>query len=260
MIHWYELLTSLAFLLPVAGQSNLLCHQSPDRPLPARWEAPSNPTQLVAQAHRALALWEGFPGFVADLEVSIAGKPAHGRIIVEPTGQIFTEHLSSPDASWVKTRLACLIHQQLRQGEVVGKEWKFIADDCEPFGQELAVVRVDRPLDRRLWICNRQLAAIETRSCQSKTTTTFLTFQTATEGKALPGVVAVHVWNARTDELKTTEIQARTWKQVRGFNLPATVEILSVEATAVTPRPVRCGIKLSNHRLLLSANPLLADK
>jgi hypothetical protein len=215
---------------------------------------------LATQAHRALATWEGFPGFVADLDVSRAGKTAFGRVVVEASGRVFIEHLCRPDARWVKTRLACLIRQQLLHDEVVGKEWKFVPGDGEQLGEGRALVRTDQPLDRCVWICNRQLAAVQTRTPESKTTASFLAFQTTPSGKTLPGVVALHVWNAHTGELKTTEIQARSWVRIRDFDLPEAIDVLSVEPASGASRQVRSCIRLSNHRLLASANPLLADK
>ncbi len=204
-----------------------------------------DPTRLAADAHAELATWIDFPGFTADIEVSLAGKKAAGRIIVEPNGRLFVEHLPCQNTAWAKSKLCFLIHQQMQCADALQKKWAFAPR--HPDQADFCVSPVDRQFDLCWQIRGGTIRAIEVRARDNRTCVNYLAFEKSPDGKSLPTVLVVHVWNGSKDQLKSSETQVRTWKRIRGFDLPASVDVVAGEIS--TPRQVLGSLRLSNHRV-----------
>lgn len=208
-----------------------------------------DPARLAANAQAELAAWHGFSGFTADIDVSLAGKKAIGRIIVEPNGRLFVEHLPCQSAAWVQSKLCLLIHQQLPVANALQQKWVFTfpvsnhADFC--------VAPFDRPFDLTWRIHGGTIRAIEFRTKENRTCVNYLAFEKSFDGKSLPSVVVVHVWNGSKDQLKRTETQVRSWKRIQRFDLPTSIDVLTGEIGTLPQ--ILGSIRLSNHHVFENA-------
>ena len=207
-------------------------------------------TQFVAETRSAEVVWHGFPGFVADIEIEWDGKNALGRIIVQPDGRIYLEHLPEHHRNWAQHRLCPLIQQRLAEFVPTQQVWMFVNS---PKGR--AVCRSDAPFGPCIWIENNRMVAIDVRVASSKQRLTTLKTQHNRDGKSLPIAQVSHCWNTRTCALEATETTLLAWDRVGGFDLPASLQILSASAQPAMGRMV-----LSRHQLFSSSEPLLASR
>lgn len=213
--------------------------------------------RFVADALAAEATWRGFPGFVANLEIKCNGKVGHGRVVVQESGRLFVEHVPEVHRAWAAQHLGSVIRQRLRKDGMTDKTWMFVKlrDDRDPLGQ--AVYRTDAPFDSCLWILDQRVHAVETRCCEHKQRLTTLKTERNADKKHLPVVQVLHRWDARTSKLEATETTLITWQRVACFDLPASIQVLSV---GVAGEPAITRIVLTRHQLFESPDRLLANR
>jgi len=212
--------------------------------------APADANRLIAETRAEEVVWHGFPGFVADIEIELEGKAAHGRIIVQSDGRIHLEHFPDHLRRWAMECLRRVIQQRLTEFVPTQQAWMFANS---PKGQ--AVCRSDAPFGPFIWIENNRMVAIDVRVATSKQRLTTLKTQRNRDGKSLPIAQVSHCWNTRTCALEATETTLLAWDRVGGFDLPASLQILSASAQPAMGRMV-----LSRHQLFSSSEPLLASR
>jgi hypothetical protein len=235
MTLWYGFLSSL-ILVPL--------------PADAGQKPKVDASRLVANALRAEATWHGFPGFVADLEIECNGKVGHGRVVVERDGQVFVESVPDAFRVWASQHLRCVVRQRLPKDDAANQTWMFVNPGT-------SVCRTDAPFGPCHWIQNQRFQADEVRQAGSKHRLATLKAERNPDNKYLPAVQVLHVWKAQTLELRSTETTLFSWQRVGGFDLPATVQVLSADATA---KPAGGRIVLTGHRLLSPPNALFASR
>jgi hypothetical protein len=219
-------------------------------PLPADAGSKADASRLVADALRAEVTWQAFPGFVADLEIECNGKVSQGRVVVEADGQVFVESVPDAFRLWASQHLGRIVRQRLPKADAASKTWRFVNPGT-------AVCRTDAPLGPCHWIRDQQFQAVETRDAKSKRRLTTLKGERNPDKKYLPSVEVLHCWDARTLELQGTETTLLTWERVGGFDLPATVQVLSADASA---KPAIGRIMLTRHRLFSPTDALFTGR
>lgn len=219
-----------------------------------------DPNRLVAAALVAEATWRAFPGFMAELEVEHHGRTSHGRVIVEPDGRVFVESVPDSPRDWAVAYLDCLVRHQLAQNDVGKKTWMFVhpRDQRTPWGQ--AVCPTDAPFGPFYWIRDGRFHAVDGRVAKNKQRLTTLKTEHNPDNKHLPAVQVLHLWNAQSSELETTETRVLSWRRVGSFDLPSTIQVLSAGTAAETTRPAFGRIVITRHRLFSAPESLLASK
>ena len=82
--------------------------------------------RLIAETRAEEVVWHGFSGFVADIEVELEGRAAHGRVIVQSDGRICLEHFPNRLSHWATERLCRVIQQRLVEFVPAQKAWMFV--------------------------------------------------------------------------------------------------------------------------------------
>jgi hypothetical protein len=101
---------------------------------------------------------------------------------------------------------------------------------------------------------------VETRDAKSKRRLTTLKAERNLDKKHLPSVEVLHQWNARTLELEASETTVLSWRRVGGFDLPATIQVLSAGTAAEATTPEIGRIVLTHHQLFSSPDALFASR
>jgi hypothetical protein len=215
---------------------------------------------MVADALVAEATWLAFPGFMAELEIDCNGKVSQGRLVVERDGRVFVETVPAIHRAWAMQRLGCVVRQRLPKNDADKKTWMFVnlKEERSPLGQ--AVCRTDAPFGPSLWIQNQQFQAVEVRFAKGKQRLTTLKTERNPDNKHLPVVQVSHRWNTRTLELEASETTVLSWRRVGGFDLPATMQVLSAGTAAEATTPEIGRIVLTRHRLFSSPEALFASR
>ncbi len=245
MILWHRLLPCL-FL--VSGPVN---------------EAPKTKAEangMVADALAAEASWLAFPGFVADLEIERNGKASHGRLVVEPDGRVFVELAPAAHRTRAGELLDPIVRQRLPKGENAIGTWMPVSLRGEPGPLGHAVCRTDAPFGPWHWIRNQRFQAVEVRCAESKLLFTTLKTEQNPDDKRLPVVLVCHRWNARTLELEASETTLLSWSRVGSFDLPSTIQVISVGRRVDATTPAVERIVLGRHRLFSSPEAVLAGR
>jgi len=129
---------------------------------------------------------QGFPGFTAEVVVTLDGRTRFGRVIVEPDGVVHVEHLDEATAAWVGAELTTLMRRQQA---------------------------IDAPEAPPAWSAPRGVR--ETVTVRGAVATP--------GGRVVPVSFAVERRGRWDDVPLTTEEHARNWTRVSGYDLPAWV-------------------------------------
>jgi hypothetical protein len=101
---------------------------------------------------------------------------------------------------------------------------------------------------------------VEVRLARSKQRLTTLKTKPNQDTKHLPIVLVSHRWNTRTAELEASETTVLSWRRVGGFDLPATIQVLSAGTAAEATTPEIGRIVLTHHQLFSSPDALFASR
>jgi hypothetical protein len=221
---------------------------------------PADANHLVAGALAAEAVWQAFPGFVADLEIECDGKVSQGRLVVGRDGTVFVEQVPACHRVWAGELLGCVVRQRLPREQTAGKTWMFVnrRDERTPLGY--AVCRSDAPLGPYFWIREQRLQAVEVRCARTKQRFTTLKSERNPDHKHLPTVQVLHRWNTQTLDLQWTRTTVLTWQRVGGFDLPATIQVLSAGTAAAPTTPAVGRLAVTRHQLLSFPQMLVASR
>jgi hypothetical protein len=245
MTLWYGLLPSL-LLAPVSANEAL--------------KAKVDANYLVADAVAAEATWWAIPGFMADLEIERNGVVSQGRLIVERDGRVFVELVPDSHRVWAVQHLSCIVGQLLPNDDLLNKSWMFVNLPRERTRLGYAVSCTDAPFGPCYWIHNQRFQAIEVRFAKSKQRLATLKTERNPENKHLPTVQVLHLWDARTKELKAAETRLLCWRRMGGFDLPTTIQVLSAGTAADPMTPAMGRIVLTRHQLFSIPATLFASR
>jgi hypothetical protein len=216
-------------------------------------------SRLVAEAVAADARWQAFPGFMADLEIECNGKVSRGRLIVERDGRVFVEQVPAGHRVWAGEFLGRIVRQRLPSEETANRTWMFVSPRKErtPFGR--AVCRTGDLFGPCYWVQDQRFQAVEVRFARSRQRLTTPKTERGADNKHLPAVQVLHRWHTQTLELESTETALLTWRPVGGFDLPATIQVLSAGAGA-GPKAAIGRIVLTRHQLFPAAGAIFASR
>jgi hypothetical protein len=204
---------------------------------------PAPAGDLLAKAREARAVWNDFPGFTADVTLSIDGETTAGRLTVDEAGEVVLELPSSEGLKWARRQLASLVSHRM-PGEPIGSGATLMAEAGEhPLGTLIklegesmgSVYRVD---DNVVTEVSRDMAS-------GRFTISVLDVQWNAEHKYLPTAFNVSYWEQPSGKLKSSQTNLHRWQRVGAFDLPTS--LLEVEA-ADGGRHVR-RLELRNLRL-----------
>jgi hypothetical protein len=210
-----------------------------DEKTAARKEDPAA-SKLLADARAARANWEKFPGFKADIAVNIDGKISRGQVQVDGKGKVSFEGLNSRSEAWAKRTLGSAVAHRMDGSAARNTPCAFAdADEHYPLGRLIHVLNDElhssyRIRDRQIMVVNRNMG-------ERRFTITMQENRTNAEGKYLPVSYTVTTWDNKAGALQACDIHYQTWQRVGGFDLPATIRVVSTTPANGTA-PAKDGI------------------
>lgn len=214
-------------------------------------------SKLLAEARKARAIWENFPGFTADLEVNIEGKVLRGQLHVNANGKVRLDKLEKEAAAWASQVLGSITNHRLDSGERDTPCAFADTEEHHPLGRSIRVLGDGMHSGFR--IRDNQVMVVDRRMKTSRFTISVLENRTNAEGKYLPISYVVNHWDLITGQLTRSDATFQTWTRVGRFDLPTTAR--TVSASRATPKAHTLGqlgaeaysvrsLTLSNHKLL----------
>ena len=199
-------------------------------------------TQLLADARDARALWVKFPGFTADIAVTVNGKTQRGSVQVNEKGKVEISDLPEDMAKWTKGVLSSAVSHRLSSGEEPKTQCYFADEDASnPLGREIRMIGDEgssfRIRDHQIMMVNRTMG-------DTRFSITMLENKRNEEGKYLPRSYSVHYWDAKTGALKKTESHHQGWSRQQGMDLPEVIRVITVEKVVDAREIALSNIKL----------------
>ncbi len=210
-------------------------------------EAQPSASELLAQARAARAVWNDFPGFAADLVVTLDGKQFLGKVEIDARGrfELQLEGEGSDEARrWASRHLRSLVMHRMPDGSL-SDEAEYVDDDRQhPLGRKIRLKgdgmgSVYRIRDNVVRQVNR--AAGPTRF-----TVTVLDVTWNDEQKYLPSAFGVTVWEADKGTLQSSQQCLHQYARHGAYDLPT--RIVEVEVGSNHGYAAR-EILLTGHRL-----------
>lgn len=183
-------------------------------------------TKLLADARLARSNMQNFPGFTADLIVTIQNKEYKGTVQVDAKGKVVIGDMENPQAGWAKRMLASAVSHRLQNPQAMKTPCAFADDDDKnPLGRLVNVLNDElhssyRIRDEQIMVVNRVQDGVRfSITVQANTK--------SEEGKYLPSAYAVHYW-AKDGSLEKAEAHTQTWQRLSGLDLPHIIRVTTV--------------------------------
>jgi hypothetical protein len=201
-------------------------------------------TEFLQRAHRARAVWNGFPGFRAEITVSDGAVIAQGNLLISPTGQLTIDVNQAP--AWLEGKLKSFIEHRFSasddyQAEIIQEA------TTHPLGTLLAI-KGDSLMGSRYRILDDVIREVHRQPEGGRFTITVLDVHRNPQGKYLPRVYSVSFWDSAGNLVATT-VELDEWTRVADWDLP--LSITTVRTASSHQREVR-QIRFTNHVLLES--------
>lgn len=216
----------------------------------AEEEEPPDPEAeaMMLRAHQARSGWEnGFPGFTANVAVTIDGDRLEGTVTVQPDGEVAVDLPAGPAAEWVQGQLISIAMHRM-----AGARERYVAsfEDSE----------TDHPLGRLIRFHGGETHAVYRirddaitevhREMEGQRFTISVTdVERTPEGKTLTRHFNVSYWDAEGGDLVSNDDFQDDWTRLGEFDLPE--RRLQIH-TAKDQRQVS-ELVLSDHKLLEAA-------
>jgi len=201
--------------------------------------------KMMLKAHQARSTWgDDFPGFAADVKVSLDGEVTRGQVTVGPDGELQLEMPESKGKEWAEGALKSIVMHRL-------------AETRDSYEVSFANQEKNHPLGRLIKFHGGETHSLyrikgdvitEVHRSMGKIKFTISITEVARnkEGETLPSHFNVSYWTTEKGDLISNEDYREEWIRVGGFDLPA--RRLRI-ATGDDGRDVN-ELVLSNHRLL----------
>ena len=204
-------------------------------------------TELLAQTRANRAVWDDFPGFTADLLVTIDAQQLAGKLQVSPSGRLQIE-LQGDDTrdaeQWIKRNLGSLVMHRMPDGSL-GSEAEYAdADRVHPLGRKLELKGDGMGSIYRI-SDDRVVRQVNRRGGGSHFTISVQEVVWNAEGKYLPRLFTVSSWNDKTEALQSTSQSIHEYQRVGAFDLPSKLLEIQAGADAYSARK----LELSNLEL-----------
>lgn len=200
---------------------------------------------LFEEALAARAGWKDFPGFSADVEGKLDGRPFRGTVTVGADGGVSMKTKQPEAEAWVRDQLESIaLHRAARSGGRAKPVLRFAdGEDDHPLGRLLAFeggrfASSYRVRDRQITVVNRHVG-------KQNMTITVVDNETNAEGKFLPRSYVVQYWDAATGALERSETVMDRWVRLGAFDLPQCHTVTAATGSGLSVR----SFTLSNHKL-----------
>lgn len=200
-------------------------------------------TKMLADARNARAVITHFPGFTAELVVTIQNKEYRGTVQVDSKGKVVIGDIDSSTASWAKRILASAVTHRLGNPSASKTPCAFADEDKNhPLGRLVNVL--DDEMHSSYRIRDNQIMVVNRIQDGSKFSITMQENNKNEEGKYLPSAYSVHYWN-KEGNLEKAEAHTQSWVRINGMDLPKLVRVVTVTKD-MDAREIRLdNIKLS---------------
>jgi hypothetical protein len=192
--------------------------------------ADSVATKLLAEARAARAVWQGFPGFSADVEVNIDGKVHKGRAEVDADGKVTVQLPDEAAAIWARRSLGSIVGHRLPGSPGEETPCVFAAGDNphHPLGRAVQVVNDE--FHSSYQIRDRQIIVVNRAMKDARFTITVLENRANEQGHFLPAHYIVNYWDLKSGQLTRAESHHQTWQRVGRFDMPRGVLVVTGKA------------------------------
>jgi hypothetical protein len=202
--------------------------------------------ELLARARNARAVWDNFPGFTADATVLIEQRSAKGKIKVGPEGQLEFELVGLPaeDLKWVKQHLGSLTQHRMPDGSL-GDGASFVKEEgTHPLGRRIRLT--EEVMGSEYRIKDDVVRQVNRSMGKQRLVINVLEVTRNPEGKYLPSVFNVAMWDAASGNLGASQMVTHQWLRVGKFDLPKHIQEVDCRQGGNQVR----SIELSGHQLL----------
>lgn len=183
-------------------------------------------TKLLADARVARATISQFPGFTAELQLTMQGKEYRGMVQVDGKGKVIIGEIDGPQASWARRVLASAISHRLQNPTQMHTPCNFADEDkVHPLGRLVNVLNDELHSSYR--IRDNQIMVVNRIQDGTKFSITVQENYKNEEGKFLPSAYAVHTW-AKDGALEKTEAHTQGWIRLQGMDLPHVIRVVMV--------------------------------
>jgi hypothetical protein len=176
-------------------------------------------TKMLADARMARATMKSFPGFTAEMIVTMQGKENRCTVQVDSKGKVIIgEQLTGPGAGWAKRSLASAISHRMGDPSAMKTPCAFADEDTtNPLGRLVTVLNDEMHSSYR--IKDNQIMVVNRLQDGSKFSITVQENRKNEEGKFLPSAYVVNYW-AKDGSLEKSEAHTQGWVRINGFDLP----------------------------------------
>jgi len=193
-------------------------------------------------AHNSRAVWENFPGFTADMEVSSDGAHYSGKIRVAGNFKYELNIADEARAPWVKAKLRSVISHR-RPSNAPRYAVHFADNQTNHTGGRLIAEDDGSGMFR---IKNGVISEVVRKSESSWFEISNIEQLQTHNGQYLPRFTSVVYRHPQTGDIQSNRSNLFTWKRVGDFYLPASAS--TVEVGSRGERSVR-KIVFTNHKL-----------
>ncbi|HMP15535.1 MAG TPA: DUF3386 family protein [Gemmatales bacterium] len=183
-------------------------------------------TRLLAEARLARSNMLNFPGFTADIHVTMNDKTYQGSVQVDAKGKVIIADMDNPQAGWAKRVLASAVSHRLQQPHTMKTPCAFAKDDDKhPLGRLIHVLNDELHSSYR--IRDNQIMVVNRLQDGARFSITVQANIQNEEGKYLPSAYSVHYWD-KDGTLEKAEAHTQTWKRQQGYDLPHIIRVTTV--------------------------------
>lgn len=183
-------------------------------------------SKMLADARIARATISNFPGFTADVVLTMQGKQYRGVVQVDSKGKVVLGEIDGPAASWARRVLASAVAHRLQNSAQMHTPCAFADEDkTNPLGRLVNVLNDEMHSSYR--IRDNQIMVVNRVQDGTKFSITVQENFKNEEGKFLPSAYAVHTW-AKDGSLEKTEAHTQGWTRINGLDLPQLIRVVMV--------------------------------
>ena len=183
-------------------------------------------SKMLADARMARAVMAKFPGFTAELAITVKSQEYRGIVQVDSKGKVVIGELTGPEAAWARRILASAISHRLGDPSAMKTPCAFADEDTRhPLGRLVTVLNDElhssyRIKDNQIMVVNRlqdgtRFSITVQENCKNE------------EGKYLPSAYSVHYWT-KEGALEKSEAHTQQWTRINGLDLPQLIRVVSV--------------------------------
>jgi hypothetical protein len=215
-----------------------------------RHDADPNAIALFREAIARRAVWRDFPGFSAELNGHVDGRPFTGTVRVKNDGSVELQTDDPVAKPWLQDQLDSLVMHRIVQpssesADAHQPRLRFADDDDDhPLGRLLAVDGDQMGSSYR--IRNQQITVVNRRMGKQNMTITVLDNDKNSDGRFLPHSYVVNYWDAASGKLNRVETFQERSQRVGSWDLPVLRSIVTASDSGLAVKIVN----LSKHTLL----------